>query len=151
MSEPTDTGIYGTPTYWRATMTMPRLLMFDARLIIPFTILIFHLRWSTFFLLCGSALVLWLVEHYGYSFPNAMRAIRSMIAGRDRPAVARSRFRQTRDFAFETHPLVRHRMEQRMRALENVKRVRLKAKEDEQRSTSTGDLTTATNPAAAPA
>lgn len=103
-------GIVGSPTYWRASMTMPRFLLFDARVIAAFVLLVFHLRIWTFAVLVATALTLWVVEHYGYRFPNALRAARNALAGRSRPAIPRARYRRMRDFGFETHPLTQARM-----------------------------------------
>lgn len=122
-----DTNIFGTSTYWRASMKMPRFLMFDARVLAAFLLLVFHLRMWTFGVLCVTALALWLIETYGYRFPNALRGVRSLIAGRDRPAFARNRYRTARDVGFETHPMMRHRMARYAHALEGAQRQRMRA------------------------
>lgn len=94
--------IYGTPVYWRETVRTPRLLIFDARLIFFFLLLILHLRLWTFIALVLACCGFWLIERYGYAFPNALRAIRSLIAGRQRPALPGYRYRSMIDYGFET-------------------------------------------------
>ena len=98
-------------------MTMPRIFMFDARLIAAFLLLIFHLRLWTFLVLLATALVLWGVEHYGYRFPNALRRVRGLIAGRYRPARPGRYYRHARDLGFEAHPLTAHTLDARRAAL----------------------------------
>lgn len=117
MADRPERGIFGTATYWRASMTMPRFLMFDARLIAAFLLLIFHLRLWTFFVLLGTAVVLYGVEHYGYRLPNALRRVRALIAGRYRPARPGRYYRSARDLGFETHPLTAHTLDARRAAL----------------------------------
>lgn len=108
MTDPEE--LLGSPTYWRASMMMPRFLFLDARVIAAFLLLVLHLRVWTFAVLLATALVLWLVERRGYRFPNALRALRSALAGRTRPALPSARYRRKRDFGFEAHPLTQHRM-----------------------------------------
>ena len=117
----TGRGIYGTSTYWRASMTMPRFIMFDARLIAALFLVIFHLRVWTFIVLVATAMILWGVEHYGYRLPNAIRRLRALIAGRYRPARPGRYYRTARDLAFEDHPLTAHTMVPRRRALERAR------------------------------
>lgn len=117
--------VFGKPNYWRYSATMPRLLFFDARLVFSFLLLVFHLRaWTAGFLVL-NALVLWGVEHYGYRLPNAFRLLRSTIAGRMRPAMPSARYREARDFGFETHPLTADRMARLREELERSTRQRL--------------------------
>ena len=113
----TDRGIFGTSTYWRASMTMPRFIIFDARLVAALALVIFHLRLWTFIVLVCTAIVLWGVEYYGYRLPNAIRRLRALTAGRYRPAKPGRHYRTARDLAFEDHPLTAHTMIPRRRAL----------------------------------
>ncbi len=141
MTEPET--LLGSPTYWRASMMMPRFLFLDARVIAAFLLLVLHLRVWTLAVLVVTALTLWLVERRGYRFPNALRALRSALAGRARPALPSARYRRMRDFGFETHPLTRHRMLKLEERLERSKRQRLG-------SSARGQVARALPPQAAP-
>lgn len=125
MSDAPNANIYGTSTYWRASMTMPRFIMFDARLVASIALVIFHLRLWTLGVLVLTAFVLWGVEHYGYRLPNALRRLRALAAGRYRPARPSRYYRTARDVAFEEHPLTAHTMIPRRRALARAEAQRL--------------------------
>ena len=117
-----DRGIFGTSTYWRASMTMPRFIIFDARLVTALALVIFHLRLWTFIVLVCTAIILWGVEYYGYRLPNAIRRLRALTAGKYRPAKPGRYYRTARDLAFEDHPLTAHTMFPRRRALARAQR-----------------------------
>jgi intracellular multiplication protein IcmT len=96
-----DRNIYKERIIWRETMREPRLIGFDARIVIFFLLLAAHLAWWTFGLLCGAAVVFLLVEKAGYRFPSALRAVRSTFAGNQRPAFFKGNYRKAVDFGFE--------------------------------------------------
>jgi hypothetical protein len=93
--------IYKERVIWRETIREPRLIGFDARIVVFFLLLAAHLAWWTFGLLCGAAVVFLLVEKAGYRFPSAFRAVRSTFAGNQRPAFFRGSYRKAIDFGFE--------------------------------------------------
>lgn len=96
-----DRNIYKERIIWRETIREPRLIGFDARIVIFFLLLAAHLAWWTFGLLCGAAVVFLLVEKAGYRFPSALRAVRSTFAGNQRPAFFKGNYRKAVDFGFE--------------------------------------------------
>lgn len=96
-----DGNIYKERIIWRETIREPRLIGFDARIVIFFLLLAAHLAWWTFGLLCGAAVVFLLVEKAGYRFPSAFRAVRSTFAGNQRPAFFKGNYRKAVDFGFE--------------------------------------------------
>lgn len=96
-----DRTIYKERIIWRETIREPRLIGFDARIVIFFLLLAAHLAWWTFGLLCGAAVVFLLVEKAGYRFPSAFRAVRSTFAGNQRPAFFKGNYRKAVDFGFE--------------------------------------------------
>ncbi|MGA1834253.1 IcmT/TraK family protein [Rhizobium wenxiniae] len=96
-----DRNIYKERIIWRETIREPRLIGFDARIVIFFLLLAAHLAWWTFGLLCGAAVVFLLVEQAGYRFPSAFRAVRSTFAGNQRPAFFKGNYRKAVDFGFE--------------------------------------------------
>lgn len=96
-----ERNIYKERIIWRETIREPRLIGFDARIVIFFLLLAAHLAWWTFGLLCGAAVVFLLVEKAGYRFPSAFRAVRSTFAGNHRPAFFKGNYRKAVDFGFE--------------------------------------------------
>lgn len=56
----------------------------DARAILPIFILIFHLAWSSFFIVLGSIAFFAVLDNMGYKFDVAIKKARSLIAGKDR-------------------------------------------------------------------
>ncbi|MEC5291945.1 IcmT/TraK family protein [Aurantimonas sp. C2-6-R+9] len=102
-------------------MKTPRLLIFDARVIVFVALLVFHLRVWTALLLVAGLMVFWLIERAGLRFPSALRALRSRIAGRQRPARAAHLYRSTIDFGFEGHPLIKPSAAQRSFASRQAK------------------------------
>lgn len=96
-----ETDIYKERIIWRETIREPRLVGFDARIVVFFLLLAAHLAWWTFGLLCSAAVVFLLVEKAGYRFPSALRAIRSTFAGNQRPAFFKRNYRNAVDFGFE--------------------------------------------------
>lgn len=126
-----EPNIIGTPTFWRATVMMPRFFVIDARITIVITLLVLHLRLWTLFVVLITAAVLWGAEHFGYRFPNAVRFVRNTFAGPQRYALPRERYRRSRDFGFEMHPLTAPRLASAKAKLANAthKREALETKE----------------------
>lgn len=121
-----DKNIFGSPVRWRSSMLMPRIFIFDARIVASLALVIFHLRWWTASILLANIVLFWLIERYGYRFPSAFRALRSFLAGNVRFARQRSRYRQLVDYGFEAHPFTAHRMAARYATLEQTRRARLR-------------------------
>lgn len=72
---------------WRNTTNPVRLLVVDARVLLPMFICLLHIRWSTF-IMAGAGVVLFTVlEWIGLPPGAAFRLVRRWIAGRIRPAV----------------------------------------------------------------
>ena len=93
--------LFGKPTLWRDTARIPRLMIFDARLIFFFFLLALHVRLWTLITLLVAIIAFWLIEQYGYTLPNALRAIRNAFAGPKRPAQPYHRYRTAIDYGFE--------------------------------------------------
>lgn len=94
MTDEHITNIYRTPVYWRSTMTYPRFGPVDARLVFFIILFAVHIKLWTAILLCIAFAVFAIATNLGYSMIGLFRAIRSAVAGPNRPAIARSRLRQ---------------------------------------------------------
>lgn len=71
--------------HWRNSMRPVRFFAFDARCAIPFFILLFHARWSTFTLAVVMTCIFWFMERRGLTFDASLRAFRSWLLGQSRP------------------------------------------------------------------
>ena len=72
--------------HWRNSMYPVRAFSFDARAFFTFPLLFFYARLSTLILLIINVALFWFMEQKGLTFPAAIRAIRSWVVGKDRPA-----------------------------------------------------------------
>lgn len=71
--------------HWRNSMRPVRFFAFDARLAIPWFILLFHARAYTLFLALLLSFVFWFMEQRGLSFDSSLRAFRNWFLGQKRP------------------------------------------------------------------
>ncbi len=72
---------------WRDTALRLRFVIFDAWSMIPFLIFCFHWRWWTFETAAATAVILFVLEQLGLDLPRGFRWVRSVAAGRVRPAI----------------------------------------------------------------
>lgn len=71
--------------HWRNAMRPVRFFGVDARLAIPWFVLLFHARLITLFFAVLFTLVFWAMERRGLSFDAALRAFRNWFLGQKRP------------------------------------------------------------------
>ena len=69
---------------WRYTFKPARFFIIDARAAYLVLLWLFYMKIWTFVLLVLVFLILFFIEQRGYSFPSAVRVIRSYFAGRKR-------------------------------------------------------------------
>lgn len=72
--------------HWRNTQKPVRFFFMDARVFAVFLFFLVHARPWTFCLVVFFSVMFWLFERRGLTFPAALRAFRSWILGRHRPA-----------------------------------------------------------------
>jgi intracellular multiplication protein IcmT len=84
--------------HWRNTMRPVRFFNFDVKAIIPFFILLFHLRLTTLVFCILSTMGFWALEKKGITVDAALRAFRVLIVGTFRTGQPKARFRKMRDF-----------------------------------------------------
>ncbi len=84
--------------HWRNSMRPVRFLNLDARAAMPFFLLIFYLRPVTLVITLISTFTFMQLERRGLTFPAAMRALRSWVVGKNRPAWLSMRRRKMRDY-----------------------------------------------------
>jgi len=72
--------------HWRNSQKPPRFFTLDARVIFFIFFFLVHARLWTFSLVVLAMLLFWFFERRGYTFEAAIRALRSWILGRNRPA-----------------------------------------------------------------
>ena len=85
--------------YWGKDLPANRgFFNFDVKAIVPFFVLLFHLRLTTLILCILSTLVFWGLEKKGLTADAALRALRVNIVGNFRPGLPRFRFRRLKDF-----------------------------------------------------
>lgn len=75
-------------TTWYNTGRPVRLAGIDGRAMFFFVLLLYHVTWWTFGLACSVVIFLVALERRGYSVPNALRRLRTVLIGRHRPAVS---------------------------------------------------------------
>lgn len=84
---------------WRDSFKPARVAVLDARLLFILLPTLLWIRWYTVIPLIVVALVLYYVERrLEMSVPSALRAVRSLIAGRIRPARSADKLRRAVDF-----------------------------------------------------
>ena len=67
---------------WRDSARASRLWMFDSIAFFPMLIMIFHIRWWTFFLALFCVACLSVLRYYGYTVRVFGRMILSFLAGK---------------------------------------------------------------------
>ncbi|MEA1938881.1 MAG: IcmT/TraK family protein [Pseudomonadota bacterium] len=73
--------------HWRNSMRPVRFAALDARTAIPFVFAMIHFRQWTVILAFVVTMLFWWLERKGLTFDAALRAGRSWVFGRNRPAV----------------------------------------------------------------
>ncbi|WP_198763764.1 IcmT/TraK family protein [Brucella anthropi] len=96
-----DGDIYGRTIKWRETMRNPSFFMLDGYFIIFLPIFLFHIRWWTFELLVFSAIMFGAFRVFKYRPSSAFRAVRSALAGSNRPVRPSFKARSAIDYGFE--------------------------------------------------
>ncbi len=98
MGKAEDTAEEKANWHWRNSMKPVLFFGIDARAAIPFFILIFYFRLTSFAIAVISTLVFVAMEKRGLTFPCALRAFRSWFNGQHRPAWMSIRRRRFIDF-----------------------------------------------------
>ena len=71
-----------SPTaHWRDSARVTRFFMVDARAVFPLFIFLMHIRVWTAVLVLVSTVFFAVVEHFGFTMPVFLRAVRSFLAG----------------------------------------------------------------------
>lgn len=84
--------------HWRNTQKPARFFMLDARAFVAVLIFLVHARLWTFVLAVLMMVVFWFLERRGLTFEASLRAFRSWILGRYRPANHRRSIRRWIDY-----------------------------------------------------
>jgi len=84
--------------HWRNTMRPIRFFNFDVKAVVPFLILLFHLRLSTLIFCALTTTTFWLLEKKGLTADAALRALRVNIVGTFRLGQPKFRYRKLKDF-----------------------------------------------------
>jgi len=84
--------------HWRNTQKPARFFFLDARSFAAVLFLLVYARLWTFILVVFVMIVFWIFEQKGLTFFAAIRAFRSWLLGRHRPATARRSRRRMIDF-----------------------------------------------------
>ncbi|HEU0117315.1 MAG TPA: IcmT/TraK family protein [Alphaproteobacteria bacterium] len=84
--------------HWRNTQKPARFFALDARAFAAILLFLLHARLWTFILAIVVMFVFWLLERRGLTFEASLRALRSWVLGRKRPANHRRANRHWIDF-----------------------------------------------------
>ena len=84
--------------HWRNTQKPARFFALDARAFAAILLFLVHARLWTLALAILIMLVFWILERRGLTFEAALRALRSWIVGRKRPAILKKYWRTWIDF-----------------------------------------------------
>lgn len=84
--------------HWRNSMRPVRFFNMDARAVLPFCALIFYARLVMLVIAIMVAVIFWLVEKLGLTFPAALRKLRMLVVGVKRPALKLFRHRRFKEF-----------------------------------------------------
>lgn len=79
---------------WRDSALTPRILGLDARCLIPWATLFFHVSMLTFWFAAVGTAAFWLLERRGYTPEVVLRIIRCFFAGSCRPVIDRAAWRR---------------------------------------------------------
>ncbi len=83
--------------HWRNSMRTVRFMAAEARAALPLPFLLVYARWSTLFLTIAFLAFFRFLERKGLTFPAALRTMRLMIIGKDRPGVVSAHARKFTD------------------------------------------------------
>jgi len=84
--------------HWRNTQKPARFFALDARAFVAILVFLVHARLWTFILALSVMLLFWVFERRGLTFEASLRAMRSWIIGRKRPANHRRSMRHWIDY-----------------------------------------------------
>ena len=84
--------------HWRNTMRPIRFFNFDVKAVIPFFILLFYFRLTSFVFCVLMTLLFWALEKKGLTADAALRALRVVFVGNFRPGQPKFRYRRLKDF-----------------------------------------------------
>jgi intracellular multiplication protein IcmT len=84
--------------HWRNTQKPARFFILDARAFLAILLFLVHARLWTFILAVAVMMVFWILERRGLTFESSLRAFRSWIFGRRRPANNRRAIRRWTDY-----------------------------------------------------
>ena len=84
--------------HWRNTQKPARFFSFDARASVAIFLFLVHMRLWTLGIAILALLTFWVMERRGLTFEAALRAMRTWIVGRRRPATLHDRRRSWVDF-----------------------------------------------------
>lgn len=90
--------------HWRNTFRPARFFFLDVRVGVVTLCALLHLRVWTVSIVLLIILLAWWTERIGLSFPSAMRAGRSWLAGTVRPALAPYKVRRKVDYGHRRLP-----------------------------------------------
>jgi len=84
--------------HWRNTQKPARFFALDARAFVAILVFLLHARLWTFVLALTIMLAFWFLERRGLTFEASLRALRSWILGKKRPANQRRAIRRWIDY-----------------------------------------------------
>ncbi len=84
--------------HWRNTQKPVRFFFLDARAFTGILFFLVHARLWTFLLVCFGMFIFAFFERKGLTFLAALRAFRSWLLGKNRPANARRALRRMTDY-----------------------------------------------------
>ncbi|MFY9288022.1 MAG: IcmT/TraK family protein [Alphaproteobacteria bacterium] len=84
--------------HWRNTQKPARFFALDARAFVAILIFLVHARLWTFITAIVIMFVFWALERRGLTFEASLRALRSWLLGRHRPANQRTTQRRWIDY-----------------------------------------------------
>lgn len=87
--------------HWRNTWRPARFFFLDAKAGVVLLLALLHIRPWTIALAAGIVSLFWWPERKGLGFPEALKAARAWLAGRDRPPVKRVKLRRRVDYEHE--------------------------------------------------
>lgn len=92
---------FGQTAFFRDTQLQARLLIFDARMVIPLFMMLLHIRIWTIIVFISFLAISVFVERKGMRLENAVRRVRAWSVGKWRPARGHDYIRQPVDFSYE--------------------------------------------------
>jgi intracellular multiplication protein IcmT len=80
-------GSFAETSHWRDSARSPRFFVVDARAAFPIFLFMMHIRVWTAILVLVSAIFFGIIEHYGFTVPVFLRAVRSFFAGKIKSSI----------------------------------------------------------------